>query len=240
MLRPAIAETVAATRRVLDSAGVDPGDLAAIVLVGGSSRIPLVSEMLSAEFGRPLAIDNHPKHDVALGAAIRGTPAARPAAARPAPTPTAAQTAAAAAAGGRGDRPPDHAGGPCGELDGRRHPYGTPVTAAYTGADTGAAQAVPPGPPPGPAAGLAPAPGRRPDDLARRSHRTDGPLPAAVQGKRGRTLIGTGAVVVAIAVGAGILLGTRKAEPDPSLTGVQAPIPTSLHRCRSPSRSCRR
>jgi hypothetical protein len=38
MLRPAIAETVSATRRVLDSAGVDPSDLAAIVLVGGSSR----------------------------------------------------------------------------------------------------------------------------------------------------------------------------------------------------------
>ena len=93
MLRPAIAETVSATRRVLDSAGVDPGDLAAIVLVGGSSRIPLVSEMLSAEFGRPLAIDNHPKHDVALGAAIRGTPAARPAAARPASPPAAAAAA---------------------------------------------------------------------------------------------------------------------------------------------------
>ena len=79
MLRPAIGETVAATRRVLDSAGVEPGDLAAIVLVGGSSRIPLVSELLSAEFGRPLALDNHPKHDVALGAAIRDTPAAQPA-----------------------------------------------------------------------------------------------------------------------------------------------------------------
>ena len=78
MLRPAIGETVAATRRVLESAGVEPGDLSAIVLVGGSSRIPLVSEMLSAAFGRPLALDNHPKHDVALGAAIRGTPAAQP------------------------------------------------------------------------------------------------------------------------------------------------------------------
>ena len=93
MLRPAIGETVAATRRVLDSAGVAPADLAAIVLVGGSSRIPLVSEMLSAEFGRPLALDNHPKHDVALGAAIRGTPAARPAAARPASPPAAAAAA---------------------------------------------------------------------------------------------------------------------------------------------------
>ena len=64
------------------SAGVEPGDLSAIVLVGGSSRIPLVSQMLSAAFGRPLAMDNHPKHDVALGAAIRGTPAAQPQAVR--------------------------------------------------------------------------------------------------------------------------------------------------------------
>ncbi len=62
-----------------------------MVLVGGSSRIPLVSEMLSAAFGRPLALDNHPKHDVALGAAIRGTPAAQPA-------------GGAAAAGAPGDR----------------------------------------------------------------------------------------------------------------------------------------
>ena len=74
MLRPAIVETVAATRRALNSAGVEPGDLAAIVLVGGSSRIPLVSDMLSAEFKRPLALSNHPKHDIALGAAIRCGP----------------------------------------------------------------------------------------------------------------------------------------------------------------------
>ena len=100
MLRPAIGETVAATRRVLESAGVEPGDLSAIVLVGGSSRIPLVSEMLSAAFGRPLALDNHPKHDVALGAAIRGTPAAQPRGRlRPA-------TAPAADRGGRGAAAP--------------------------------------------------------------------------------------------------------------------------------------
>ena len=123
MLRPAIAETVSATRRVLDSAGVAPADLAAIVLVGGSSRIPLVSELLSAEFGRPLALDNHPKHDVALGAAIRGTAAARPAAARPAPTPaqTGPAVTAAAAAGSR-----DHARHPGGELDDRRLPVRHP------------------------------------------------------------------------------------------------------------------
>jgi len=98
MLRPAVGETVAAMRRVLGSAGVEPGDLAAIVLVGGSSRIPVVSEMLSAEFGRPLALDNHPKHDVALGAAIRDAPAAEPPAASPTPAPIPEQPASPNAA----------------------------------------------------------------------------------------------------------------------------------------------
>jgi actin-like ATPase involved in cell morphogenesis len=78
MLRPAVGETVAAMRRVLTSAGVEPADLSAIVMVGGSSRIPMVSELLSGEFGRPLALDNHPKHDVALGVASRATPISEP------------------------------------------------------------------------------------------------------------------------------------------------------------------
>ena len=112
MVRPAIGETVSAMRRALDSAGVAPAELHAIVLVGGSSRIPLVAEELSAAFGRPLAVDNHPKHDVALGAALRagaarsdvafrtpvplgvGGPAAGPARTPPAP-----------AQRGLGDRP---------------------------------------------------------------------------------------------------------------------------------------
>ena len=146
MLRPAIGETVAATRRVLDSAGVDPADLSAIVLVGGSSRIPLVSEMLSAEFGRPLALDNHPKHDVALGAAIRGTAAARPAAARPASAP------AAAAAGGRGAAGPRPAAatgpatGPAAQAGEPRPPAprtAPPAAARVPGGETGAAPAMP-------------------------------------------------------------------------------------------------
>jgi molecular chaperone DnaK len=97
MVRPAIGETVSAMRRVLRSANTEPADLAAIVLVGGSSRIPLVSELLSAEFGRPLALDTHPKHDVAIGAALRGTDAAGSATAAPAPRQVAAPIAAAAA-----------------------------------------------------------------------------------------------------------------------------------------------
>ncbi len=69
MIRPPIRETIAALRRALDSAGVDAAGLAKVLLVGGSSRIPLVAEMLSEELGRPVAIDAHPKHAVALGAA---------------------------------------------------------------------------------------------------------------------------------------------------------------------------
>ena len=138
MLRPAIGETVAATRRVLDSAGVEPGDLAAIVLVGGSSRIPLVSEMLSAAFGRPLALDNHPKHDVALGAAIRGTPAAQRAVpARPA---SAAGADRAPAANRRGPA----AAAADAQLDVRRR-----LTLGRTPTYTGAAAAGAPGPPAG-------------------------------------------------------------------------------------------
>jgi actin-like ATPase involved in cell morphogenesis len=69
MIRPPIRETIAALRRALDSAGVDASGLAKVLLVGGSSRIPLVAELLSEELGRPVAIDAHPKHAVALGAA---------------------------------------------------------------------------------------------------------------------------------------------------------------------------
>ena len=38
--------------------------------MGGSSRIPLVSQLVTAELGRPVAVDAHPKHAVALGAAL--------------------------------------------------------------------------------------------------------------------------------------------------------------------------
>jgi actin-like ATPase involved in cell morphogenesis len=69
MVRPALVDTVDAMRRSIQSAGLVPADVKAILLVGGSSRIPLVGQMLVSELGRPVAIDVHPKHAVALGAA---------------------------------------------------------------------------------------------------------------------------------------------------------------------------
>ena len=72
IIRPALEDTVGATRRALRSADTEAAQLTAIVLVGGSSRIPLVAEMLGSEFRRPIAVDTHPKNDVAMGAARAG------------------------------------------------------------------------------------------------------------------------------------------------------------------------
>ena len=46
-----------------------PADLEAILLTGGSSRIPRIAQLLSERFDRPIAIDADPKAIVALGAA---------------------------------------------------------------------------------------------------------------------------------------------------------------------------
>ncbi|MBG0564136.1 Hsp70 family protein [Actinoplanes aureus] len=69
MVRPALYGSVEALKRAIRSADCTPDALHAILLVGGSSRMPIVAQMVTAEFGRPVAVDAHPKHAVALGAA---------------------------------------------------------------------------------------------------------------------------------------------------------------------------
>ena len=62
------------------SAGQSPSDLTSVLLVGGSSRIPLVAEMVSRELGRPTVADADPEYAMALGAAsiaAASTPALR-------------------------------------------------------------------------------------------------------------------------------------------------------------------
>ncbi len=110
MIRPTLAETTAALGRAFRSAGVGADQVKAVLLVGGSSRIPLVGQLVAGEIGRPVAIDVHPKHAVALGAALAAAgwtgkpgsgdvaagPAADPAsaaAAGPTPTPVPAEPA---------------------------------------------------------------------------------------------------------------------------------------------------
>jgi len=69
-IRPAIAETVEALVRAVASAALGPDGPDAVLLVGGSSGIPLVAQMVTSALGRPVATDVHPKHAVALGAAL--------------------------------------------------------------------------------------------------------------------------------------------------------------------------
>jgi molecular chaperone DnaK (HSP70) len=69
MVRAPVEATVGAMSRILRSAGLTPSDLGAVLLVGGSSRIPLVAETVSRAFGRTRVDDVHPKYAVALGAA---------------------------------------------------------------------------------------------------------------------------------------------------------------------------
>ena len=75
MVRAPIESTIGALSRTLRSAQVSPEQLSAVLLVGGSSRIPLVARMVSEELGRPTVVDTHPKYAVALGAAtLAGAP----------------------------------------------------------------------------------------------------------------------------------------------------------------------
>lgn len=70
MIRPTLTPTVQALRRAVASADLKPEDLKAVLLVGGSSRIPLVGQLVSTALGRPVFTDAHPKYSVATGAAL--------------------------------------------------------------------------------------------------------------------------------------------------------------------------
>jgi molecular chaperone DnaK len=69
MVRPALYDSIEAMKRALRSANVTADQLHSVLLVGGSSRMPIVAQLVGAELGRPVAVDAHPKHAVALGAA---------------------------------------------------------------------------------------------------------------------------------------------------------------------------
>ncbi|KAK0751526.1 putative chaperone protein BipA [Schizothecium vesticola] len=65
-------ETLAVVRRVLKDAGVDRRDVGEVVLVGGSTRIPRVREMVEKFFGKGVEGGVNPDEAVAYGAAVQG------------------------------------------------------------------------------------------------------------------------------------------------------------------------
>ena len=71
MIAPLVARTVEISRAVLADAKVAPADVKGVVLVGGSTRVPLVRRMVGDVFGRPPLSDIDPEEVVALGAALQ-------------------------------------------------------------------------------------------------------------------------------------------------------------------------
>ncbi|HEV2927926.1 MAG TPA: Hsp70 family protein, partial [Propionibacteriaceae bacterium] len=149
MIRPALTETITAITRALRNAHVEPAHLHSILLIGGSSHIPLVSQMLNQEFPVPTALHPHPTHDTALGSLrvghdeADGSTATPPAPVTPAALPPVAAEPAAATAAAVG--PPLAALGPDG---GGAGGDGTPPPGGE-----GAAAAGLPGGSPAPAVG---------------------------------------------------------------------------------------
>jgi actin-like ATPase involved in cell morphogenesis len=68
MIEEQIGRTADVLEEAIESAGVPLKQIDAILLTGGSSRIPRVSQLLSERFNRPIAIDADPKAIIALGA----------------------------------------------------------------------------------------------------------------------------------------------------------------------------
>ncbi len=63
--------TMASVRRVLRDARLDKGDIQGVVLVGGSTRMPVVRQAVQAYFGQTPLTNLNPDEVVALGAAIQ-------------------------------------------------------------------------------------------------------------------------------------------------------------------------
>jgi len=68
---PFVARTIDGVKRVLRDAKVQPAQIDGVVLVGGSTRMPLVREAVARALGRDPLVDLDPDQVVALGAAIQ-------------------------------------------------------------------------------------------------------------------------------------------------------------------------
>jgi molecular chaperone DnaK len=72
MIEPLVARSMEACRRALADAGKRPADIHEVVLVGGSTRIPLVQKRVKEYFGREPNRSVNPDEVVAIGAAVQG------------------------------------------------------------------------------------------------------------------------------------------------------------------------
>ncbi len=71
LIQPLVERTIDRCRRALSDAGVETGDIEEVVMVGGSTRVPLVQSAVESFFGRIPHTELNPDEVVALGAAIQ-------------------------------------------------------------------------------------------------------------------------------------------------------------------------
>jgi len=71
LIRPLVDRTLVPVRQALDDAGLEPRELDEVVLVGGSTRVPLVRRLVEELFGRAPHSDVNPDEVVAVGAAVQ-------------------------------------------------------------------------------------------------------------------------------------------------------------------------
>ena len=71
MIRPLVERTIQPVRQALADAGLEPSEVDEAVLVGGSTRVPLVRRIVSELFGRTPHSELNPDEVVALGAAVQ-------------------------------------------------------------------------------------------------------------------------------------------------------------------------
>lgn len=72
MIRPLIDRSMEPVRRALDDAKKKPSEIDEVVLVGGSTRMPLVQETVTKFFGKEPHRGVNPDEVVAIGAAVQG------------------------------------------------------------------------------------------------------------------------------------------------------------------------
>lgn len=71
LIAPIVDRTLEPCRQALEDAGVSPGEIDAVVLVGGSTRVPLVRRRVAQLFGQEPFCDLNPDEVVALGAGVQ-------------------------------------------------------------------------------------------------------------------------------------------------------------------------